>query len=461
MSFEHGESLDRNEVAIRVQGVGKCYPIYDVPADRLRQFLMPPLWRLLRREPVRYHREFWALRDVDFEVMRGEQLGVVGRNGAGKSTLLQIICGTLAPTTGSVEVSGRIAALLELGAGFNPELTGRENIFLNGSVLGLTQAQIEQRFDGIVAFADIPGFIDQPVKHYSSGMFMRLGFAVAVHVEPDILVVDEALSVGDEAYQRKCHARIRRLRDDGATILFVSHSAGHVTEVCDRAVLIDHGRLLSVGSAKQVISRYQKLLYAPPGREAQVRQALLDEHAGQTAAQADADGPSEPPRREMLPADFDEGLVPTSTVHYPARGCRIDRVRIETPDGERVNVLRPGDEYVYAYRVEFDQPAVAVRFGLMIKSMTGVELAGAVSHAQGEPLPQMPAGSSVDVRFVFRNVFNPGTYFLNAGVVGMDGEHETHLARSLDVAMFRVRPDPDATATGFMDMYARCTVVAT
>lgn len=453
-------SFEPQELAIRVQGVGKCYPIYDAPADRLRQFVMPPFWRMLHREPVRYHREHWALRDVSFDVRRGEQLGVVGRNGAGKSTLLQIICGTLAPTTGTVNVDGRIAALLELGAGFNPELTGRENVFLNGSVLGLNRAQIEQRYDSIVAFADIPGFIDQPVKHYSSGMFMRLAFAVAVHVEPDILVVDEALSVGDEAYQRKCHARIRRLRDDGATILFVSHSAGHVTEVCDRAILIDQGELLALGTAKQVISRYQKLLYAPPGRAAQVRQALVDGRDATTDGRPLPAMPESSPREEprIAAATLEEGLVPTSTVHYPARGCSIGQVRIETPEGERVNVLRPGDEYVYAYRVDFSEAAVAVRFGLMVKSLTGVELAGAVSHPESDPLPQVAAGSSFEVRFRFRNVFNPGTYFLNAGVVGMDGEQETYLARVLDVTMFRVRANPHATATGFLDLVASCTL---
>lgn len=449
-----------SEPVISLREVGKCFPVYSRPADRLRQYLMPHMSRALGRQAKRYYDEYWALRDVSFDIHAGEQVGIVGRNGAGKSTLLQLICGTLLPTTGTVDVRGRIAALLELGAGFNPELTGAENIFLNGSVLGMSNDEIAARYDDIVAFADIPGFIDQPVKQYSSGMYMRLAFAVAVHVEPDLLVVDEALSVGDEAYQRKCHARIKKLRDDGATILFVSHSAGHVTEVCDRAILLDRGEMLSVGTAKDVVSRYQKLLYAVPGKQDEIRLALRAERdamqgmAPELSALPVLESVQAKARKELRPAYWDEGLVPQSVVEYVSRGCRIEAPRLLTLNGDRVNVLRPGDEYVYTFRVIFDQPAVSVRFGMMVKSMTGVELAGVASHPEGELIPYVPAGSVYDVRVQFRNVFTQGTYFLNAGVVGLDGENETYLSRLLDVAMFRVMRDPQAIATGFMDFGA-------
>ena len=228
-----------SELAIRVDDVSKAFAIYDKPHHRLLQQLFPNAGRS-------WHREFHALRNIAFDVRRGETVGIVGRNGSGKSTLLQIICGTLTPSAGRVEVNGRIAALLELGAGFNPEFSGRENVFLNATVLGLQRSEIEQRFDAIAAFADIGEFMDQPVKSYSSGMYVRLAFAVAINVTPDILIVDEALAVGDEAFQRKCHARIERLRNDGATILFVSHSAGMVIELCNRAVLLGCGGLLMV-----------------------------------------------------------------------------------------------------------------------------------------------------------------------------------------------------------------------
>jgi lipopolysaccharide transport system ATP-binding protein len=448
-----------NGPAILLERVGKCFPLYEKPSDRLRQFVMPRFATWFGRSPGRYYREHWALRDVSFQIERGEQVGIVGRNGAGKSTLLQIICNTLAPTTGRAEVKGRVAALLELGAGFNPQFTGRENVFLNGAVLGQSRAQIDRRFDEILAFADIGEFIDQPVKSYSSGMYMRLAFAIAVHVEPDVLVVDEALSVGDEAFQRKCHARIRKIRDDGATILFVSHSAGHVTEVCTRAILLDGGELLSIGSARQVVSRYQKLLYAPAGKSAGVRDALRAE-----AGNALEDLPSievslpalatAPPGVEQEAddlADFDEGMVPQSTVVYPEIGCEIVDPAVFTPGGRRVNVLQHGREYVYCYRVRFRTAAVAVRFGMMVKTVSGVEVGGLVSAGEQSPHEFFSAGAVVEVRFRFRTSMTSSTYFLNAGVVGLVGDQEQYLARHVDVAMFRVASDPLSLATGMVD----------
>ena len=193
-----------SEIAIKVENLSKCYHIYDQPRDRLKQMILPRMQRAIGMQPRQYFREFWALKDVSFEVKKGETVGIIGRNGSGKSTLLQMVCGTLNPTSGSIQTSGRIAALLELGSGFNPEFTGRENVYLNGAVLGLSRDEIDVRFDEIAAFAEIGEFIDQPVKTYSSGMMVRLAFAVAINVDPQILVVDEALSVGDELFQRKC-----------------------------------------------------------------------------------------------------------------------------------------------------------------------------------------------------------------------------------------------------------------
>lgn len=448
-----------SEAAVALSGVSKCYPIYAKPGDRLKQFMRPAITRLTGGKPRNYYDEYWALRDVSFDVFPGEQIGVVGRNGAGKSTLLQIICGTLKATSGVVDVRGRIAALLELGAGFNPELTGAENIFLNGSVLGLSNDEIQARYDSIVAFADIPGFIEQPVKQYSSGMYMRLAFAVAVHVQPDILVVDEALSVGDEAYQRKCHARIKRLRDDGATILFVSHSAGHVTEVCDRAVLIDRGEVLAIGAPKGVVSRYQKLLYSRSDQQDEVRKELLEEYRGGVEAVGDvqASMPQRKQARQVDDAYWDPGLVSQSVVEYPDKGCVIEDPGIFALSGERVNVLRPEDEYIYRYRVRFSRVAVAVRFGMMVKSKAGVELAGWASHPEERPLEHVAAGSVFEVSFRFRNVFNADTYFLNAGVVGMDGEHETYLARRMDVVMFRTMRAVEPHSTGFVNFQGQAS----
>src|SRR5262245_22220073 len=209
-----------DDVAIRIRDVDKHYLIFARPEDRLKQMLVPRLQRLACRAQSRYYRDFAALTGVSFDIKRGETVGIVGRNGSGKSTLLQIVCGTLRPTHGTVEVNGRIAALLELGAGFNPEFTGRENVYLNAAILGLSRAEIDERFQSIADFADIGEFIEQPVKTYSSGMYVRLAFATAINVDPDILVVDEALAVGDEAFQRKCYARIEAIKEKGGTILF-------------------------------------------------------------------------------------------------------------------------------------------------------------------------------------------------------------------------------------------------
>lgn len=237
-----------SEIAIKVENLSKCYHIYDSPRDRLLQ--------MLARGRRQYFREFWALGDVSFEIAKGETVGIIGRNGAGKSTLLQILCGTLTPTCGIVESRGRVAALLELGSGFNPEFTGRENIYMNAAVLGLTKAEIDARFDAIVAFAEIGDFLDQPVKTYSSGMYVRLAFAVVVHVDADILIVDEALSVGDMYFQAKCMAHMKQLIASGVTVLFVSHDTNAVKALCGRAVYLEDGKVVAAGPTDEVVDAY-------------------------------------------------------------------------------------------------------------------------------------------------------------------------------------------------------------
>jgi lipopolysaccharide transport system ATP-binding protein len=249
-----------SETAICVNGLSKCYQIYDVPRDRLKQFVAPRLQRLAGQEVKQYFREFWALRDVAFEVKKGETVGIIGRNGSGKSTLLQIICGTLSPTGGNIETRGRIAALLELGSGFNPEFTGRENIYMNASVLGLSSAEIDACFDDIVAFADIGEFIEQPVKTYSSGMYVRLAFAVIAHVKADILIIDEALSVGDAFFVQKCMRFLRKFMERG-TVLFVSHDIGAVLNLCQAVVWLHKGAVEAIGAPKEITELYLEKLY--------------------------------------------------------------------------------------------------------------------------------------------------------------------------------------------------------
>ncbi len=241
-----------NNIVINAQNLGKCYQIYARPVDRLKQ----SLWRHKKK----FYREFWALRDITLQVKQGETLGIIGSNGSGKTTLLQMICGTLWPTVGHVSVRGRIAALLELGAGFNPEFTGRENVYMNAAVMGLNRKEIDSRFDDIAEFADIGQFMEQPVKVYSSGMYLRLAFATAVHVSPDILVVDEALAVGDTRFQQKCISKIREFCERG-TVLFVTHNSSVVTELCSRAVWIEKGQVQMDDKPKMVVERYLQFMY--------------------------------------------------------------------------------------------------------------------------------------------------------------------------------------------------------
>lgn len=245
-----------SDIAIKVESLSKCYQIYDKPHDRLKQSIYPRTQRLLGMQPKQYYREFWSLRDVSFEIKKGETIGIIGRNGSGKSTLLQIICGTLNQTEGSITTNGRIAALLELGSGFNPEFTGRENVYMNGAILGLSRAEVDERFDDIAAFADIGEFMEQPVKTYSSGMFVRLAFASNIMSDPEIMIVDEALSVGDMNFQAKCMTALTRIKEGGATILFVSHDIGTVKSLCSRCIYLDSGAVVAAGPASDVTELY-------------------------------------------------------------------------------------------------------------------------------------------------------------------------------------------------------------
>jgi lipopolysaccharide transport system ATP-binding protein len=251
--------MSSKEIAIEVCNLGKRYEIYDNPNDRLKQFLYSGL-KKFKIKNKKCFRDFWALRDISFEVKKGEIIGIIGRNGSGKSTLLQIICGTLSPTNGTVQINGKIAALLELGSGFNPEFTGRENVYLNASVLGLSNAQIDQRFNDISTFADIGQFIDQPIKTYSSGMMVRLAFSVIAHVDADILVIDEALAVGDAFFTQKCMRYLRNYMKTG-TVFFVSHDTSSIKNLCNRALWLDKGQILQVGLPKDICNSYLKAYY--------------------------------------------------------------------------------------------------------------------------------------------------------------------------------------------------------
>ncbi len=270
-----------DDVVIKLENISKCYQIYDKPSSRLKQFILPRLGKFLGKLGKTYFREFWALKDISFEIKKGETVGIIGRNGSGKSTLLQILCGTLSPTGGSVQTRGRIAALLELGSGFNPEFTGRDNIYMNATLLGLTKSEIDKRLDEIIAFADIGEHIDQPVKTYSSGMYVRLAFAVIAHVDADILIVDEALSVGDAVFNQKCMRFIRKFQTNG-TLLFVSHDMGAIKNLCKQSIWLDKGLHKLSGPSAEVAENYLQQTFQEISGEENILKVIETEASGES-----------------------------------------------------------------------------------------------------------------------------------------------------------------------------------
>lgn len=428
---------------ISLSNVSKNYLIYDQPQDRLKQMIFPKLARLAGLPAKSYYRDFPAVNGVSLQVGRGETVGIVGRNGSGKSTLLQMICGTLQPTSGTVEVRGRIAALLELGSGFNPEFTGRENVFLNAAILGLSKEETEARFESIATFADIGHFIDQPVKTYSSGMYVRLAFAVAINVDPDILIVDEALSVGDEAFQRKCFARIEAIRASGATILFVSHGAQTIVQLCDRAVLIDRGELLLEGRPKTVINQYQRMMNLE-GEAAEAARDAIKTVDGWAADQLNASpeaAETRPPAHSgaEIKAWFDPSLISGSKVEFQQKGARVVGVRIHDSAGQQVNALVLNARYEFQIEVEVDAYLPNLNFGMFVKTISGVEIAGQHAFPYDSHI-SADAGDRLTVTFPFDCVFLPGTYSCNCSAFSRMGANVDVEHRILDAILFRVLP---------------------
>jgi lipopolysaccharide transport system ATP-binding protein len=444
------------DIAIAVRNLGKCYRLWDRPADRLRQPLASALSLWLPIAGKQYFREFWALKNVGLDVKKGETVGIVGRNGAGKSTLLQVLCGTTKPSTGTLSVNGRASALLELGAGFHPEFTGMENVYTSGAIMGISKAEMEEKYESIVAFADIGEFINQPVKSYSTGMFMRLAFAVSACSNPDILIIDEALAVGDEVFQRKCFSFIEDLQEKGKTVLLVTHSMSAVMQLCNRAVWLDCGELVLDSSPKLVMTKYQQFLFAPPEKRAAIRAEIRDLMPGEIQTQAEA--PEDARKaglltREAGPKAFhDPSLVPASRVEYLTRGARISAPRIMTLGREVVNHLIARNEYIYCYTAEFFEEAHLVRFGMSIKTLTGLALAGGCYPGLGEKIPVVEANTRAEVRWRFRCLFAPGTYVTNAAIFGAVNDDDSYLHRIIDAAMFKVQPYPKQIASCFVDV---------
>jgi lipopolysaccharide transport system ATP-binding protein len=431
MSSEQNEFSP--DVAIAVQGLTKRYEIYAQPQDRLKQMLLPRLRRLTGDGSARYYRDFWALRDVSFTVKRGEAVGIIGRNGSGKSTLLQMICGILTPTAGSVWSPGRIAALLELGAGFNPEFTGKENVFLSGLVYGIPEDVLKSRYQNIVDFAEIGEHIDQPVKTYSSGMYVRLAFAVASFSDPEILVVDEALSVGDVYFQRKCFRRIHELRESGCTLLFVTHSADTLLQLCERGIVLDAGRMVFDGPTKPAVAEYLRRVF---GSRVNAAGAGLPD--AKTVI-GDAEGIDAGDDRSHLAAGGSQELF-SMRPGYNRGEIRLGDGAATVLDfafkGQRGDspIIHSRETFCLILKYVFNRSAERVIFGIQIRTREGLVVYSANTFTVENKLYSYTAGSIVIAEFDLRNALLPGQYFLTVGVSQFDEE-------GLDIGAFDRRVD--------------------
>jgi lipopolysaccharide transport system ATP-binding protein len=363
-----------SDVAIKVQGLSKSYQIYDQPHDRLKQFVIPRVQQLFGQRTSQFYRDFWALQDISFDVTKGESVGIIGRNGSGKSTLLQIITGTLSPTSGTVTTHGRIAALLELGSGFNADFTGRENVYLNGALLGFSTAQIDEKFDAIAAFADIGEHLDQPVKTYSSGMLVRLAFAVQVQVEPDILIVDEALAVGDALFQKRCFQRIDALVSKGTTLLFVSHDQESVRTLTSRALLLHKGRTIEWGASSEVVLSYRKLLHDEEAAYFAAVTTDMVEQAKRTTQVCDyaARAAAGPAANPAVSANEDEAGF--DRLSFGDGAVKIVNVEVLDADSHACSVFYPGERLRIRVTCECFTSIDKLNVGIRLRNKEGVKM---------------------------------------------------------------------------------------
>ena len=407
------------ELAIVVAGVSKCYPLYERPENRLKQAIVPRLQRAVGMAPSTFFRESWALRDVSFSVARGETVGIIGRNGSGKSTLLQTICGTLTPTAGRVETSGRVGALLELGSGFNPEFTGRENVHMNAAILGMSPEEIAAKYDAIVAFADIGEFIDQPVKTYSSGMYVRLAFAVIAHADADLLVVDEALSVGDVFFAQKCMRFLRDFQKRG-TVLFVSHDAAAIVNLCDRAIWLDRGRVAMDGPAKTVCEAYRASAYGH-----------VPVNGAVAATPAPADAPEPSAAVDEDDGGFDAGRLRVfrfdpERAGFGDGGARLISVAFEDAAGQPLHHVEGGEVVRLVVQAEACRDIASPIVGFFLKDRLGQQLFGKNTFQDERPAATTPAGDVIHAVFEFRMPYLPrGRYTLDVAIA--DGTHLVHV----------------------------------
>lgn len=430
--------MEERKAVIQVKNLEKAYKLYDKPSDRLKEAL-----GLSRKKKYKEH---YALKGVDLTIYQGETVGIIGTNGSGKSTILKIITGVLNPTGGSVEVSGRISALLELGAGFNMEYNGIENIYLNGTMIGFSKKEIDDKMQDILSFADIGDYVYQPVKTYSSGMFVRLAFAVAINIEPEILIVDEALSVGDVFFQAKCYHKFEEFKEMGKTIVFVSHDLSSISKYCDRVVLLNQGVKLGEGSPKEMIDAYKQVLVGQYPVSGESDKNLLDD---EDIAAAAALAGKKSPENNILNPDL---------LEYGTKAAVIEAYKITDDTGRETGAVLKGKKCSVSMKVRFEEDIEEPIFAFTIKNIKGVEITGTNTMVEKAFLQPVKAGSVMEITFTQVIDLQGGEYLLSLGVTGFEKEEFQVYHRLYDVMNMTVISDKDTV--GYYDMNSQVTVVS-
>ena len=459
--------MDTKQLAIHVEGLNKVYRLYDHNRDRLIDSL-----GLARKKRYREH---FALNNVDLDVYQGECVGIIGTNGSGKSTILKIITGVLNPTSGTVQVNGRISALLELGAGFNYEYNGIENVYLNGTMIGFSEKEIDEKLQDILDFADIGDYVYQPVKTYSSGMFVRLAFAVAINIDPEILIVDEALSVGDVFFQAKCYHKFEEFKKQGKTILFVSHDLSAISKYCDRAVLLNQGVKLGEGSPRDMIDIYKQVLvgqYELPSGDKKANLAADEDirklaakkadggasrtssPAGETAQEQTAQTGQAEEKNAGQPAEEGEGRpVPglnIQALEYGTKEAEIVEYYMTDGAGLRTSAILKGEPFTLHMKVKIHKDIAAPIFALSIKNIKGVEITGTNTMVERSFLESVKAGEVLAITFTQKVRLQGGEYLLSLGVTGYEKDAFTVYHRLYDILNLTVISDHDTV--GYFDM---------
>ncbi len=412
-----------SETAIKVTNVSKIYKLYDTPAARLKDAL-----GLSKKQAYREHA---ALHDITLEIKKGETVGIIGTNGSGKSTLLKIITGVISQSRGEVEVAGRISALLELGAGFNQEYTGIENVYLQGTMMGFTREEIQGKMEAILEFADIGDFVHQPVKTYSSGMFVRLAFAVAINIEPEILIVDEALSVGDVFFQSKCYRKFEEFKEMGKTILFVSHDLSSITKYCDRAILLNKGVKVMEGTPKEAVDRFKMALVAQEEEKRRENSSLWKP------------GASGDKWRNAL-------SVNPETLEYGDKKAEITDFAVVDKTGKITNVIQKGEPFTIKMKVAFLEAVAEPIFAFTLKNLMGIELTGTNTMLEQQPVEPKQPGEEQSVSFTQKMTLQGGEYLLSLGCTGYEQEDFRVHHRLYDVCSIAVVSQKNTV--GYFDM---------